>query len=65
MLPGVKLMLLPKNWLKKVSWCVEDIKEIDDYQKLKEIKNAIKVYDSLEELTDNIDLAKGRERFDA
>ena len=33
---------------------VKDIKEIDDYDKLKEIKKAIKSSDTLEELTNNI-----------
>ena len=35
---------------------VKDIKEIDDYDKLKEIKKAIKSYDTLEELTNNIEV---------
>jgi hypothetical protein len=33
---------------------VQDIKKIDDYDKLKEIKSAIRNYDSLEELTDSL-----------
>ena len=35
---------------------VKDIKKIDDYGKLKEIKKAIKSYDTLEELTNNIEI---------
>jgi len=35
---------------------VKDIKKIDDYDKLKEIKFAIKSYDTLEELTNNLEI---------
>jgi len=35
---------------------VKDIKKINDYGKLKEIKKAIKSYDTLEELTNNIEI---------
>ncbi len=35
---------------------VKDIRKIDDYDKLKEIKKAIKSYDTLEELTNNIEI---------
>lgn len=35
---------------------VKDIKQINDYGKLKEIKKAIKSYDTLEELTNNIEI---------
>ena len=35
---------------------VKDIKKINDYGKLEEIKKAIKSYDTLEELTNNIEI---------